>query len=271
MELDNNVVVENIAANEQEVGDPALNEEQGVVNEQEVGEPAKKEEKPVQSEEDNRRYAAMRRKAEADAQKKMEYELDKAIASIGFEDGYTGKIIKSKKEIDAYLERVQQDRAKAIQEKAEMTPEQYKSFIDNLPEVRRGKEAEAKLEEMKIRSDIAENLDEIRKISPEIKSVEDVQKLDKFSDIYDMVARGYRLSDAYKVMYFDSIKAKAAQAEKQKTLNSIGNKNHLQSSSPRGTADVPIPPDVLAMYHRINPKATDSEIQAHYNKYARKE
>ena len=261
---------DNVGANEQEAAEPA--------GESHVEEGAETEQKPsdesshhVQTDEENARYAAMRRKAEADAEKRMNAELDKSIASLGLTDPYTNKPITNHAEMQAYRQRFVEEQRKEMQEKAGMSPEDYQRFVDSLPEVQAGKAAQQKVMDLEIRAKIDSQMREIQMISPEIKSMEDLSKLDNFDKLYDMVGKGYELADAYKVLNYDRLTAKAAEAAKQQALNSIGGKNHLQPVTPRGQGAVPVPADVAAEYRALMPEATDAEIQAHYNKYTRKE
>ena len=201
----------------------------------------------------------------------MNAELDKSIASLGLTDPYTNKPITNHAEMQAYRQRFVEEQRKEMQEKAGMSPEDYQRFVDSLPEVQAGKAAQQKVMDLEIRAKIDSQMREIQMISPEIKSMEDLSKLDNFDKLYDMVGKGYELADAYKVLNYDRLTAKAAEAAKQQALNSIGGKNHLQPVTPRGQGAVPVPADVVAEYRALMPEATDAEIQAHYNKYARKE
>lgn len=261
---------DNVGANEQEAADPAG--ESHVEEGAETGQkPSDESSHHVQTDEENARYAAMRRKAEADAEKRMNAELDKSIASLGLTDPYTNKPITNHAEMQAYRQRFVEEQRKEMQEKAGMSPEDYQRFVDSLPEVQAGKAAQQKVMDLEIRAKIDSQMREIQMISPEIKSMEDLSKLDNFNKLYDMVGRGYELADAYKVLNYDRLTAKTAEAAKQKALNSIGGKDHLQPATPRGQGAVPVPADVVAEYRALMPEATDAEIQAHYNKYARKE
>ena len=259
---------DNVGANEQEAAEPAGESQDGAEDEQE---PSDESSHHVQTDEENARYAAMRRKAEADAEKRMNAELDKSIASLGLTDPYTNKPITNHAEMQAYRQRFVEEQRKEMQEKAGMSPEDYQRFVDSLPEVQAGKAAQQKVMDLEIRAKIDSQMREIQMISPEIKSMEDLSKLDNFDKLYDMVGKGYELADAYKVLNYDRLTAKAAEAAKQQALNSIGGKNHLQPVTPRGQGAVPVPADVAAEYRALMPEATDAEIQAHYNKYARKE
>lgn len=259
---------DNVGANEQEAAEPAGESQDGAEDEQK---PSDESSHHVQTDEENARYAAMRRKAEADAEKRMNAELDKSIASLGLTDPYTNKPITNHAEMQAYRQRFVEEQRKEMQEKAGMSPEDYQRFVDSLPEVQAGKAAQQKVMDLEIRAKIDSQMREIQMISPEIKSMEDLSKLDNFDKLYDMVGKGYELADAYKVLNYDRLTAKAAEAAKQQALNSIGGKNHLQPVTPRGQGAVPVPADVAAEYRALMPEATDAEIQAHYNKYARKE
>lgn len=266
-EIDYNAVLGIEGEEVQEAAAPAGESQDGAEDEQEPSDESHR----VQTDEENARYAAMRRKAEADAEKRMNAELDKSIASLGLTDPYTNKLITNHAEMQAYRQRFVEEQRKEMQEKAGMSPEDYKRFVDSLPEVQAGKAAQQKVMDLEIRAKIDSQMREIQMISPEIKSMEDLSKLDNFDKLYDMVGKGYELADAYKVLNYDRLTAKAAEAAKQQALNSIGGKNHLQPFTPRGQGAVPVPADVAAEYRALMPEATDAEIQAHYNKYARKE
>lgn len=259
---------DNVGANEQEAAAPAGESQDGAEPEQK---PSEESGHHVQTDEENARYAAMRRRAEADAEKRMNAELDKSIASLGLTDPYTNKPITNHSEMQAYRQRFVEEQRKEMQEKAGMSPEDYQRFVDSLPEVQEGKKAQQKVMDLEIRAKIDSQMREIQMISPEIKSMEDLSKLDNFEKLYDMVGKGYELADAYKVLNYDRLTAKAAEVAKQQALNSIGGKNHLQPVTPRGQGAVPVPVEVAAEYRALMPEATDAEIQAHYNKYARKE
>lgn len=267
-ELADPATEDNVGANEQEAAAPAGESQDGAEPEQK---PSEESGHHVQTDEENARYAAVRRRAEADAEKRMNAELDKSIASLGLTDPYTNKPITNHSEMQAYRQRFVEEQRKEMQEKAGMSPEDYQRFVDSLPEVQEGKKAQQKVMDLEIRAKIDSQMREIQMISPEIKSMEDLSKLDNFEKLYDMVGKGYELADAYKVLNYDRLTAKAAEVAKQQALNSIGGKNHLQPVTPRGQGAVPVPVDVAAEYRALMPEATDAEIQAHYNKYARKE
>ena len=224
-EIDYNAVFGMEGAEEQEAAAPAPEDtagenEQGpaapVGESQDDGaeparEPSEGSAPHVQTDEENARYAAMRRKAEADAEKRMNSELDKNIASLGLTDPYTNRPITNQAEMQAYRQRFVEEQRKEVQEKAGMSPEDYRRFVDSLPEVQAGKAAQQKVMDLEIREKINSQMREIQMISPEIKSMEDLSKLDNFDKLYDMVGRGYELADAYKVLNYDRLTAAGAQ------------------------------------------------------------
>ena len=174
---------DNVGANEQEAAAPAGESQDGAEPEQK---PSEESGHHVQTDEENARYAAMRRRAEADAEKRMNAELDKSIASLGLTDPYTNKPITNHSEMQAYRQRFLEEQRKEMQEKAGMSPEDYQRFVDSLPEVQEGKKAQQKVMDLEIRAKIDSQMREIQMISPEIKSMEDLSKLDNFDKLYDM-------------------------------------------------------------------------------------
>lgn len=150
-----------VGENEQEPAAPAGESQDGAEDEQEPSD----EIHHVQTDEENARYAAMRRKAEADAEKRMNAELDKSIASLGLTDPYTNKPITNHAEMQAYRQRFVEEQRKEMQEKAGMSPEDYQRFVDSLPEVQAGKAAQQKVMDLEIRAKIDSQMREIQMIS----------------------------------------------------------------------------------------------------------
>ncbi|MBQ8759245.1 MAG: hypothetical protein IJZ20_06090, partial [Clostridia bacterium] len=107
----------------------------------------------------------------------------------------------------------------------------------------------------------------ISKLDSSIRTVEDITKLDNYSQIYERVKRGYSLYDAFLSVNHARISEKGAAAAKQKALNSMSGKEHLVSTSARGSGAESVPNDIADAYREFNPKATDAEILKHYNKY----
>ena len=168
---------------------------------------------------------------------------------------------------EEYTKATQKEKKDTVLEQTGWSDEQLQAFVDELPDVKAAKEAKQRYEQAEQQRVIDAQLAEVAKLDPSIKSLEDLQKQENYASIYFLVVRkGLSLSDAYKLANFDKISsARASSAAKQAERNAKG-KEHLQPTSQRGEGSVAVPADVMEMYKALNPKATNAEITAHYNK-----
>ncbi len=299
----------------QELADPASATEDGTegVEAQEVADPAEIDESGAGIEDDaasdtdgdgagevldmapaaqspveRARFAAARRKAEAErdaavklareeAAREAQRAVDETVASLGITNPFTGKLIRTKAEYDAYQNAAQADRREKLIKRAGITDEEYKEFVENLPEVQAARAmkeqagaAVRSANEAAARQKVEEQLLEIAKFDPSVKTLADLVKTENYQKVYDLVKKGYELSDAYKLANFDRVQKSTADASRQAALNAAAGKGHLSGTSARGSGGVTVPAEVAEMYREMNPGATDAEIQKHYNRYAKK-
>ncbi len=278
--------------NEQEATEPAEVNENGET-ESDVAEGAEADgaadgEKAVQSKEENARYAAARRKAEAErdaaiakakteAQADAQKVIDEAYRDMGLTNPYTKKPITTKAEYDAYKQQRDIEQKAAFIKKAGMTDEEFQSFVANLPEVKAAseklaaaEEAQRAARETEAKARIDAQIKEIGAMDPSIKSVADLKKMENYDRFYQLVKIGNSFVDAYKLANMERLTAASVNASKQAALNSVASKQHLSATSTRGQGSVSVPAAVLEQYRAFNPKATDAEIARHYNAYVKK-
>ena len=227
-----------------------------------------------QSAEENAKFAAARRKAEqerdagiAQARAEAQRSLDETIKSLGLTNSYTGKPITSKAEYDAWKQQESKAKQTEVAEAAGMSETEFNGFVDNLPQVidyRRAAEAARQQQQKMV---LEEQIKEIGKLDPTIKSVKDLIEHPKYAEIYANVKKGISITDAFKLVNFDSLTANAGNAARQAALNAANSKEHLAPTSQRGAGAVPVPADVKAQYKLLNPDATDAETQEHYNRF----
>lgn len=235
----------------------------------------KETEPAAQSAEENARYAAARRKAEqerdagiAQAQQQAQRSLDEAIAALGQTDPYTGKPVTTKAEWDAWKAREAEERSKEVAESAGMSKTEFDAFVDNLPAVRDYRQAADAARRQQEKMVLAEQLTEIGKLDPTIKTVEDLVKRPEYRQIYSYVQNGkLSIVEAFKLANYDSLTQSAAVGARQAAMNSAASKEHMAPTQTRGAGAVTVPKDVKDMYRLYNPDATDAEIQAHYAKF----
>lgn len=280
-----------VGEKEQEITDPAETMEDGMDEEGEESDAEKvveTESGAEQTKEENARYAAARRKAEAErdaaiAQAKAEAAaeaqkvIDEAYRNFGLTDPYTKKPITTKAEYDAYKQKRDIEQRAAFVKKAGMTEEEFTEFVSNLPEVKAANEKMAEAEEAQriakeaeAKAKIDEQIKEIGKLDPSIKGVADLKKMQNYDRFYNLVKIGNSFIDAYKLANMEQLTAASVNSAKQAAINSIESKQHLSATATRGTGSVSVPTSVMEQYRALNPKATDAEILKHYNKYVKK-
>ena len=281
----------NEGAKEQEAAEPAAVEE---TDEQTAEQPAEapaedteepSEQQPAeqvqQTAEENARYAAARRKAEAErdaavakAREDAQKQMDEVIQGLGITNPYTKTLITNRAEYEAYRQQVQADRRDRIIKKAGMSEPELKEFIGQLPEVKAAQEAQHKAEqeaaqarraaaEVKIQEQIAE----ITKLDPSIQALGDLTKMKNAQQFYELVKRGNNFVDAYKLANFERLTQQAATVAKKAALQAEKGKAHLSKTESRGTGSASVPEDIKAEYRAFMPEATDEEISKHYNRY----
>lgn len=225
-----------------------------------------------------RRAAEARKNAEIEALKlQHKRELDATVAAMGITDPYTKQLITTKEQHDAYLKRHQEAQRDQFMRRSGMTQEQYDAFVAGLPEVQQAKQqteqaqlARQQAQQEQIKLELQEQVKQIGKLDPSIKSLEDVSKASCYPQVYEMVKKGYSLADAWKLANFDQLSKGTAEAARQQERNAAAGKKHLQSTAQRGGGAVTVPKEIAAEYRRFDPKITDEEIRRDYARRVRK-
>ena len=146
----------------------------------------------TQSPEDNAKYAAARRKAEAErdaaiekaqaeARAYAERTVAEALKAMGMQNPYSGEPIDTKDKLDAYMERHAQEQKTTLLRRSGMSEKELGELIEDLPEVKEAREAKKRAEdaekqarEMQARASIDRQIEEIGRLDPTIKSVADL-------------------------------------------------------------------------------------------------
>ena len=252
--------------------------EQTEVSEPEVNTEGNESEPEVETQEPeldrNAIYADARRKAEAEA--KHKYDAIDAQFAEKFKDyknPETGQPIKSAKdyfEAIAAQERVATKRT--LTEKG-IDPSIIEKAVNNSPAL----QAANRIIEEQRRKDVEIYLNDqvkaVSKIDPSIKSVEDIEKSDRYPEVLKYVNEN-RLSivDAYKLVYADRLTQSKTEAVKQQAINNVKSQQHLKSTDGGATTDglVPIPERELAQWQAFYPEKSSKELRELYNKYLHK-
>ena len=231
-------------------------------NEQAHAEPAPAEQTPEQ----NAAFAAARRRAEAQAAVRSQAEQDALVERIyrGQNNPYTGKPIRSVRDLNEYEQQYQADQMR----QAGIDPGVLNQMIEQNPVVQQARQMTAKMQQEEGQRYIEGQVAEISKVDPSIKSFADLTKADTFPQFDAMVRRGYSLVDAYKIVNFDRLSGQRAAAAKQQALNSVNGKNHLNTTKGAGSGeDVVVPEETMAMYRSAFPNWTKQQIIDDYKKH----
>lgn len=218
----------------------------------------------VQSSEENARFAAVRRRAESEAQAKYQkrmVDLDKRFAELAKAsgvDGVTG--------MEDYLKRIEEaswdNRLKNDQMTGEDIRKMVSDMVENNPLVVEARETTA-------RNQLEADVKRIQKIDPDIKSLDDLYAADGFEDVLKAVQeQGLNVYDAYRLVNFDRLMEKNSAATRQAAINQAKGKTHMEpvkgTSEPAGN-EVEIPEKALEKWKRAYPGLTHEQLRRKYN------
>ena len=248
--------------NEQESAEPAPETAAEGENEQAHAEPAPAEQTPEQ----NAAFAAARRRAEAQAAARSQAEKDALVERIyrGQNNPYTGRPIRSVRDLNEYEQQYQQDQMR----QAGIDPGVLNQMIENNPAVQQAKVMTARMRQEAGQRALEEQIAEIGKIDPSVTDFQTLVQHPNFQQFDARVRQGYSLVDAFKLANYDQITGKKAAAAKQQALNSVNGKNHLNPTKSAGTGeDVFVPEETMAMYRSAFPNWTKQQIIEDYKKH----
>lgn len=266
---------------DQEAAEPDEDEEYDEgENDQEVAEP---DEEEGQSAEENSRYAAARRKAERDAELRIEQmrqemldEESARIAALGIVDPYTGETVDSMEGFQRYTESLAEERRNSLMEKMTdngLTEEEINSLVSVHPDVMKAREESMRLEQLeqqKIREQndalFKEELEKIMEMDPTIRSASDLFEHENRDAMEAMIRRNYSISDAYFLANKDALIGRQLAGAKQETRNSLAGRGHMEPTASRGSGGVEISAEDMKAFREIMPNASDAEIRKFYER-----
>lgn len=227
-----------------------------------------------QSAETNAIYADARRKAEEEARRKFDLQQqarDRAFAERfkGLTNPKTGRPIASERDyFDALDAQEQMATEKMLADKG-LSTDFLDKVIANNPAVRQAQEILAQTQKYEAERQLNAEVAEISRIDPTITSLSDLVSTEYFGEIMNLVNRqGMSVLQAYKIVNFDSIGAKKADAARQAAINQARSKDHLETSNSVTVQEdkmVDIPQKDLAFWKECYPNLSAKELKAKYN------
>lgn len=227
-----------------------------------------------QSPEVNAQFAAMRRRAEAEAERKFEAkqaQMNAQIAAMcrGITHPTTGRPITTMEEyVDALAIQQRQANEQELQSKG-VDPSVINRMIESNPIVMQAQRVIEQSKQTEAAAALQNDLAELSKIDPTIKSVEDLAALPTFPQMVDYINRyqGMSIIDAYKIFNYGQSKV----AGRQQAINQMRGKDHLASQG-TGVAQneeyVEVPAEIMS---RMKSEGkTEKQIRELYKTVANK-
>lgn len=273
MEELENGVTESVADSETNLEETAAEETtqqaQEPAQESAAEEPAKEPEIPDSV------WAIARKRSEREAQARIDRQIAQRFGQ--YKNPATGKNIATLDDyfaaMDAQAEQSRQeaiDRMTANQSREQQ--EALRQILANDPEKRRLNARVQELEQKQLneQAGAAFNRDfaELQKLEPALKTVNDLEKLDGFDKIVQLVQeKGLDMVTAYKAVNFGRATQASQAAGKQAAINAAKGKNHLAAHDGQaqpGTQKV-MSESMLHLAKEAFPDKSDAEIQKLYN------
>lgn len=277
-DLDLQYFADEVGEEVSEAAEPTEGESEGEVEGEEgEEETGAAEPEPQQSAEENARYAAIRRRAEEDARRKYEAQLgsmNQQIAAMcsGITHPITGQPITNVHDyIDALAIQQRQANEAELQEKG-VDPAVINRMIETNPVVMQAQRVIESNNEAMAGVALQRDLEELSKIDPNIKDINDLAALPNFPQMLDYVARyeGMSIVDAYKIFNFGSAMQQTNQAARQQAINQMRGKEHLKTQTGISQSDdyVEVPPEIMS---RMKSEGkTEKQIRSLYKTVAGK-
>ena len=266
-------VTESVADSEPNLEETAVDETapqaQEPAQEPAAEEPAKEPEIPDSV------WAIARKRSEREAQARIDRQIAQRFGQ--YKNPATGKNIATLDDyfaaMDAQAEQSRQeaiDRMTANQSREQQ--EALRQILANDPEKRRLNARVQELEQKQVneQAETAFNRDfaELQKLEPALKTVNDLEKLDGFDKIVQLVQeKGLDMVTAYKAVNYGRATQASQAAGKQAAINAARSKNHLAAHDGQaqpGNQKV-MSESMLRIARETFPDKTDEEIRKLYN------
>ena len=220
-------------------------------------------------------WAIARKRSEREAQARIDRQIAQRFGQ--YKNPATGKNIATLDDyfaaMDAQAEQSRQeaiDRMTANQSREQQ--ETLRQILANDPEKRRLNARVQELEQKQLneQAETAFNRDfsELQKLEPALKTVNDLEKLDGFDKIVQLVQeKGLDMVTAYKAVNYGRATQASQAAGKQAAINAARGKNHLAAHDGQtqpGNQKV-LSASLLAKAKEMFPDKSDAEIQKLYN------
>lgn len=245
----------------QEVAEPETEEvdttEEGENEDQEVAEPER------QSDEQNSIYANMRRKAEADAQRKMDKRIEQLCKDVTHP--ITGEPIRTFAEYEDAI--AAQNRIQAENQLKEngLDISILDEYLNSSPVLAQARSIIEQNNQVQAEAQLKSDFEELQRLNSDLKTFDDLAADPNFNEILDRVRKGTSLVDAYKIANFDVLMNKGTKGAHQAAINQARGKAHLEPTEGVSASDgIDVPVDLLAELKRNFPDKDEKQLRKLY-------
>lgn len=233
------------------------------------------EDSNVQSAEENSKYAAARRKAEAEFnQRQQALDAEFARRFRDYENPITHKPILNQRDYFEALDAQEKLKRDADLRDKGIDPSVFEDMVnrqvENNPVVMQAQMVMQAAQESQLENRIAEDIKAMTKLNPNIKTVDDVLSLPDADDLIALIRdKHISMPDAYKILHFDELMAGKSSSAKQAAINTMNGTSHLnQTDSLANVSDgeVEIPEAELSQWQRAFPDLSAADLRKKYNK-----
>ena len=242
---------------------------------------------PAQTKEQNREQAKQRRtryrkELEAEIRRQTDEQhagdIKMLLNALGVKDADTGKNIETIEEFKKFQSKQRAAQAQRDLKAGKLSMETLGAAVLETPEIKSllesasaakaaADEAQSKARLAQFNANMQTELAEIRKLNPEIRTTDDIVRMETGPEFARLVRTGLRPSEAYKLANFEALQAGAKNAAEQAARNAAAGKAHMQQTPKGGKPAISVPEDYKQNMRRFNDGITDEEIARYYEKY----
>lgn len=215
----------------------------------------------------------LERQIRQEEQARAEESLNSFIAGLGLTDGQ-GRPVTNREEFEAF--RSQRDKSLIDEELGRLGVDRsvIDAVINSHPAVAEAKRAAEAARDAERRGlDAAaqaraqEQLTEIQKLDPSVKTMEDLRAHESFERVYAFTQSGLSIADAFKAANLDAIRERDRRSAAQAALNAAASKGHMTPhEGGSGELSEPIPEGIRRSYRELYGDISEEDIRKKYEK-----
>jgi hypothetical protein len=185
--------------------------------------------------------------------------LESTVKSLGITDPESGKPIADIDTLEKYRAARAFETAREGFANGELTPEAFNALVEQTPAfqkaasvLQQAEAAERQARTTRAETEVAEQITQIGRYDPSVKSIDDLLKLDKSEVLRAYVMdKGLTLIDAYRLTYDEEIESKRANTAAAEATKLARSKQHLTRTQQRGGAPAEVPDDIVKAYRDV--------------------